>query len=118
MAKADILKYVVAALLVLAGLAVYRFGMDAKSGWQFVPVVAGVVLGAAVFLWSGAGRRFVGYARDSVNEAKKVAWPSRKEAVQMTAVVFAFVAVLAIFLWLVDMGVAWLFYEKILHRGG
>lgn len=118
MAKADILKYVAAAALVLAGLLVYRFGMDARSSWQYVPVIVGVVLAAAVFLWSSAGRTFVAYARDSVNEAKKVAWPTRKEALQMTAVVFAFVAALAIFLWLVDMGVSWLFYEKILNRGG
>lgn len=117
MAKADILKYVLAAFFVLAGLIVYRFGMDPKSAWSVVPVVAGVVLGAAVFLWSGLGRRFIGYSRDSVNEAKKVVWPSRKEALQMTAVVFAFVAVLALFLWLVDAGLSWLFYEKILNRG-
>lgn len=117
MANADKLKYVVALLLVIAGLVVYRFGMDPRSSLQAVPVIVGVVLAAAVFLWSSAGKRFIAYARDSVNESKKVVWPSRKEAIQMTVVVFGFVVVLALFLWVVDLGISWLFYEKILNRG-
>jgi preprotein translocase subunit SecE len=118
MENADKLKYVVTALLVLAGLAVYRFVTYQMPIWQYVPVIVGLVLAVGVFLVSAAGRQFVGYAGDSVKEAKKVVWPSRKEAMQMTAVVFGFVAILAIFLWAVDSAVAWLFYDVILKRGG
>lgn len=118
MANADKLKYVLTALLVLAGLGVYRFVTFGMPVWQYVPVIVGVLLAAGVFLISTVGRQFIGYAGDSVKEAKKVVWPTRKEAVQMTAVVFGFVAILAIFLWSVDSAVAWLFYDVILHRGG
>ena len=34
----------------------------------------------------------------------RVVWPSRKETVQTTGIVFAFVLVMAIFLWMVDAG--------------
>ena len=57
------------------------------------------------------------YAQDSVGEAKKVVWPTRKEATQLTGVVFLFVLVLALFMWLVDSGLSWLFYDLILGRG-
>ena len=36
---------------------------------------------------------------------------------QVTAVVFAFVLVLALFMWLVDSSLSWLFYEVLLGRG-
>ncbi|MGL5986590.1 MAG: preprotein translocase subunit SecE, partial [Burkholderiales bacterium] len=65
----------------------------------------------------GQGKSFIEFARDAWNEAKKVVWPTRKETVQVTAVVFAFVLVLALFMWLVDSSLSWLFYEVLLGRG-
>ena len=38
----------------------------------------------------------------------------RKEAIQMTAYVFAFVFVMALFLWLTDKTIEWVFYDLIL----
>ena len=70
----------------------------------------------AVWL-SAPGKSFVTYAQDSVGEAKKVVWPTRKEATQLTGLVFLFVLVLALFMWLVDSGLSWLFYDLILGRG-
>ena len=52
--------------------------------------------------------------RDAWRETKKVVWPARKEAIQMTAYVFAFVFVMALFLWLTDKTLEWLFYDLIL----
>jgi len=49
-----------------------------------------------------------------VREVKKVVWPTRKEALQMTAYVFAFVVVMALFLWLTDKTLEWVLYDLIL----
>ena len=75
-----------------------------------------VALAAAVgiFVTAEPGRQFVAYCRDSVREVKKVVWPSRKEAIQMTAYVFAFVFVMALFLWLTDKTLEWALYDLIL----
>ena len=56
-----------------------------------------VVLAAAVatFFTSETGRQLIAYGRDSIKEVKKVVWPTRKEALQMTGYVFAFVLVMA-----------------------
>ena len=48
------------------------------------------------------------------SEVKKVVWPTRKEALQMTGYVFAFVVVMALFLWLTDKTLEWLLYDLIL----
>ena len=41
-------------------------------------------------------------------EGRKITWPSRKETIQTTAVVFVLVLVMAIFLWVVDIGFLWM----------
>jgi preprotein translocase subunit SecE len=55
-----------------------------------------------VAVFSAPGREFVAFAQEAVVEVKKVVWPTRKETVQTTGVVVAFVIVMAIFLWIVD----------------
>ena len=41
------------------------------------------------------------------SETNKVTWPTRKETMQTTAVVFGFVLIMAIFLWLIDASLLW-----------
>jgi preprotein translocase subunit SecE len=81
---------------------------------QWAALVVGIVLAAVSFLVSDSGRRFVAFGRDSAREVRKVVWPARKEATQMTAYVFAFVVVMALFLWLTDKTLEWVFYDLIL----
>jgi preprotein translocase subunit SecE len=101
------------ALLVAAFVAYYLL---AKQGglvqWGVLLVlVAGAV---TVFMVSDSGRRLLGFGRDSVREVKKVVWPERKEAIQMTMYVFGFVLVMSIFLWATDKTIEWVFYDLIL----
>ena len=71
-------------------------------------MVTGVVLGGVVAGLSGPGKQFFRFAIDARDEAKKVVWPTRKETIQMTGVVMAFVVVMALFLWAVDGILMWL----------
>ena len=48
------------------------------------------------------------------NEVAKVVWPTRKETIQMTAYVFGFAVIMALFLWFTDQALQWLFYDLIL----
>ena len=68
----------------------------------------------AVFFTSEAGKQLIAYGQDSAREVRKVVWPTRKEALQMTGYVFAFVFVMALFLWLTDKTLEWVIYELIL----
>ena len=113
----DKLKLVLAGLLVVAGIAGYYLVPESQTVARVAMVVAGVLLAAGAVWLSAPGKSFVTYAQDSGGEAKKVVWPTRKEATQLTGVVFLFVLVLALFMWLVDSGLSWLFYDLILGRG-
>jgi preprotein translocase subunit SecE len=111
---ADKAKLGLAVALVLASLV--GFYLLSKQGQmaQWGALIAGLIAAVVVFLTSEVGKQFVAFGRDSWREVKKVVWPSRKEAVQMTAYVFAFVVVMALFLWLTDKTLEWVFYDLIL----
>jgi preprotein translocase subunit SecE len=98
----DKLKLGLAFLLLIAGIAGFYYLRDSAMVIRVISVLAGLALAAAVISFTVAGRQFYAFSRESSEETKKVVWPSRKETLQTTGVVFAFVLVMAIFLWLVD----------------
>ncbi|MDE2607135.1 MAG: preprotein translocase subunit SecE [Burkholderiales bacterium] len=111
---ADKAKVGAAIALVIAALAgFYLLGKQGQVA-QWGVLVVGLAAAAGVFFTSEVGRQLVGFGRDSVKEVRKVVWPSRKEAVQMTAYVFGFVILMAIFLWVTDKTLEWVFYDLIL----
>ena len=111
---ADKAKLGLSIVLVLGSLV--GFYLLAKQGQiaQWGALVAGLVAAVVVFLSSETGRQFLAFGRDSIREVKKVVWPARKEAMQMTAYVFAFVVVMALFLWTTDKLLEWVFYDLLL----
>ncbi len=112
--SADKAKMAVSVLLVLGALA--GFYLLAKQGQvaQWGILLVGLAAAVGVFMTSEPGKQFVAFGRDSWREVKKVVWPARKEAIQMTAYVFAFVLVMALFLWLTDKTLEWVFYDLLL----
>ncbi len=111
---ADTIKLVVAALLVAAGVAGYYALGESALILKVLAILAGIAAGAAVAWFTEPGKQFVAYAGESVVEAKKVVWPTRKETIQTTAAVFAFVVVMAVFLWVSDKTLEWVLYDIIL----
>jgi preprotein translocase subunit SecE len=112
----DKIQILIAVALVIAGLAAfYLLGekpMIARVGAMF-----GLFIAAGVVGWlSAPGREFAVYAKESVDEAKKVVWPTGKETMQSTGVIFIFVFVMAFFLWMVDFGLTFLI-TKIIGNG-
>jgi preprotein translocase subunit SecE len=111
---ADKAKLGAAAVLVVAALA--AFYLLGKQGplVQWVVLLVGLAAAAGAFFSSESGRELIGFGRDAWREVKKVVWPARKEAIQITAYVFGFVLIMALFLWLTDKTLEWLFYDLIL----
>jgi preprotein translocase subunit SecE len=111
---ADKAKLAVAGVLVIGAVAAF-YALGKQDLW--LRVIALLVLLAAavgVFLTAEAGKQLIAYGQDSVKEVRKVVWPTRKEAIQMTGYVFAFVFVMALFLWLTDKTLEWALYDLIL----
>lgn len=103
----DKIKLAIAILLVVAGVAGFYLLSDSFMIVRVLSVVAGVIAAAAVAWTSDPGKAFYVFAQESVAETKKVVWPTRKETVQTTGIVMAFVVVMAIFLWVVDASLVW-----------
>ncbi|GKS87273.1 preprotein translocase subunit SecE [Acidovorax sp. SUPP1855] len=111
---ADKAKLAAVVAIVLAAIA--GFYLLGKQGpiVQWAALLVGLAIAVAVFLVSEPGRQFVGFAQDAWREVKKVVWPTRKETLQMTAYVFAFVVIMALFLWFTDKTLEWVLYDLIL----
>ncbi len=111
---ADKAKLAAAGALLVAGLAAFYFFSSRGPLVQWATLLVGLAAAVVVFFTSEPGKALLAFGRDSWREVKKVVWPARKEAMQMTAYVFVFVLVMAIFLWLTDKTLEWLFYDLIL----
>jgi preprotein translocase subunit SecE len=112
--SADKLKLAAAAALVLAALVAYYLLGQQGALIQWAALLVCLVGGVVVFLTSLQGRQLIGFGRDAWREVQKVVWPTRKESIQMTAYVFGFVVIMALFLWLTDKTLEWVFYDLIL----
>ena len=111
---ADKAKLAAAVALVIASIAGFYLLSKQGAVVQWGALIAGLIVAAGVFLVSESGRQLVAFGKDAWREVKKVVWPTRKETVQMTAYVFAFVVVMALFLWLTDKTLEWVLYDLIL----
>lgn len=112
----DKIKLVVAFLAVVAGIAGFYYLHDSAAVLKLASVLVGLLLAAGVAWTSQPGKRFFAFGKDSVAEAKRVVWPTRKETLQTTAVVIAFAVTMALFLWAVDASLM-VVVNKMMGRG-
>jgi preprotein translocase subunit SecE len=111
---ADKAKLGAAAALVVGALAgFYLLGAQGQLV-QWAVFLVCLAVAVVVFFTSETGRQLAAFGQDAWREVKKVVWPARKEAMQITAYVFGFVLIMALFLWLTDKTLEWLFYDLIL----
>jgi len=100
-------KLAAAILIALAGFVGYYVLADNIMAARLGVLVLGLVLGGIVAWFTETGKQFLTFVQESWAEAKKVVWPTRKETLQTTGVVFLMVVAMAIFLWAVD----WVLWE-------
>jgi preprotein translocase subunit SecE len=111
---ADKIKFALALALLAAGVAGFYLLAEQAMILRVLAVIAGLGLCAALAWKTGPGQRFFDFAKEAVTEAKKVVWPTRKETLRMTGLVFAFVIVMAAFLYVTDKCLEWVLYDLIL----
>ena len=111
---ADKAKVAIAIALVLAALGGFYFLGKQGPVAQWSALLLGLTAALVAFFSSETGRQLIAFGRDAWREVRKVVWPARKEAIQITAYVFGFVLIMALFLWLTDKTLEWVFYDLIL----
>ena len=111
----DKLKLGLAVLVIIAGIVGFSVLESKLPTVARVAIFVGSLALAALIAWmSEPGRRTIAFAQESYNEVKRVVWPTRKETLQMTGIVFAFVAIMGLFLWVLDKLVQWLLFSVLL----
>jgi preprotein translocase subunit SecE len=111
---ADKAKLVAAGVLLIAAVGAF-YALSAQDLWLRVIVLLLILaLAVGTYFTSESGKSLIAFGLDSKKEVQKVVWPTRKEAMQMTGYVFAFVFLMALFLWLTDKTLEWLLYDVIL----
>lgn len=111
---ADKAKLAAAAVLLVGGVAAYYL-LGKQDLWlRVLAMLAMLIAAVALFFVSESGRQLTAFGRDAIKETRKVVWPARKEALQMTGYVFAFVVVMALFLFLTDKTLEWVLYDLVL----
>jgi preprotein translocase subunit SecE len=98
----DNIKLFGAFLCVAAGVFAFHYYSQSALVLRVLMVLAGLAAGAGVAWLSQPGKTFVEFSKEAIAEAKKVAWPTRKETLQTTMIVFVFVLIMSIFLFTVD----------------
>jgi len=107
-------KLVAVALLVISAVVVF-YVLGKQDLWlRVLSLLALMAVAVALYFTSESGKQLIAYGKDSVKEVRKVVWPSRKEAMQMTGYVFAFMVVMAVFLWVTDKTLEWVLYDLLL----
>ena len=112
--SADKAKLGVAIIAVVAGVVGFYLLAGQTTLVRASVLIGGLLVAIAVAWTSALGQDFVGFSREAVRETKKVVWPSRKEAMQITGIVFGFVLVMAVFLWGTDKLLEVVLYDLIL----
>ncbi|RUO18019.1 preprotein translocase subunit SecE [Aliidiomarina haloalkalitolerans] len=98
----DLVKWVaVAALLSAAVIGNYIFD-DLSVVLRALGVVVLVVVAGLVAAQTNKGKTFLGFAKESRTEVRKVVWPTRKEASQTTLIVIVATVIVALILWGLD----------------
>jgi preprotein translocase subunit SecE len=110
----DKVKVALAFVAAIAGVVGFYFLSDKPTMIRVAALVGGLIVAIGLAWTSSTGREFVDFSRESVRETKKVVWPARKEAMQITGVVFGFVLLMAIFLWGTDKLLEFVLYDLIL----
>ncbi len=116
--SADKAKLAGAVLLLVGAIAAF-YVLGKQDLWVRVGALLALMAAAiALFFTSESGRQLIAFGRDAVRETRKVVWPTRKEAGQMTAYVFGFVVVMALFMWFTDKTLEWVIYDLALGWRG
>ncbi len=113
--KSDVVLVSLAVLAALAGVVAFALLSEQPLGVRLGAMVAGVAIGVLLAWLSPSGKRLLAYGRQSWDELRRVVWPTKKETLNTTGMVMAFVFIMAFFLFIVDKLIEWGLYDVLLR---
>lgn len=113
--KSDVVIVTIAALCAVAGVVAFALLSEQPLAVRLGALAAGLVLSVVIAWFSPSGKRFLNYGRQSYEELRRVVWPTKKETLNTTGLVGAFVVAVALFLFIVDKIIEWGLYDVLLQ---
>ncbi len=104
----DKVKLTIAVAFTAAGVVGFYYFADQSLLMRVLGLLAMIGVSLAIAYQTAVGQRTWGFVTDAQTEVKKVVWPTRKEALQTTAIVLVMVLIVALFLWALDSILLWL----------
>lgn len=89
-------------VFIVAGVAGFIYLSESAMVVRVLSILIGFLLAVITARFTIEGQEFYVFCKESSEETKKVVWPNRKETLQTSGVVFAFVIAMALFLWFID----------------
>lgn len=119
----DKIKLGLAALVAIGGVYAYYqlptwMGPDVSILLRVGLLLVAFVAALGIALTSETGGAFLEFAKGSRIELRKMVWPTRQEATQMTIYVLVLVVLVALFLWGIDAIVFEIVYDWLLGVEG
>lgn len=113
--KSDLLLVTLAALLAIAGVVGFALLSEEALAIRLGVLGGSLVLAVIIAWFSPSGKRFLNYGQQSWEELRRVVWPTRKETLNTTGLVMAFVVIIAFFLFICDKLIEWGLYDVLLR---
>ena len=113
--KSDIALVTLAVLCAIAGVVAFALLTEQPLSIRLASLGGGLVLGVLLACVSPSGKRLLAYGRQSYEELRRVVWPTKKETLNTTGLVMAFVVVMAFFLFVVDKLIELGLYDGLLR---
>ncbi|ACL73417.1 preprotein translocase subunit SecE [Thioalkalivibrio sulfidiphilus] len=103
----DTIKLAVAVGLLVVGVLGFYWYADESLLFRVLGLLAVALVAIGIVFTTALGQSLAGFLKESRTEVRKMVWPTRAEATQTTLIVIVVVILVGIFLWLLDMLLAW-----------
>ncbi len=113
--KSDVVLVTLAVLSAVAGVVAFALLTEQPISVRLGALAGGIVLGVLIAWMSPSGKRLLAYGRQSYDELRRVVWPTKKETLNTTGMVIAFVVIMAFFLFICDKLIEWGLYDFLLR---
>lgn len=109
---ADIAKYTLSALIVLAGLVGFYWFSEWPGALRGALIGVSLAAAAGIFVLTERGRAALEFLSESQFELRKVVWPTREDTIRSTGLIIVVVILISLLLGLIDFflagGIRWL----------
>ena len=89
------------------GVALFYYLSDQILLYRVLAILAMVVVAAILFFLTKSGKDTAIFLQGAQVELQKTVWPTKTETIHTTLLIFAVVLIVALFLWALDLFLAW-----------